>query len=73
MAQSRVEAILKQGKSYTGRPLSRVEKLLKDLVIDGGGGGGVPSDEDDFEPMDIDDIMSVISTDNGEEPDTQNP
>lgn len=78
MAQSRVEAILKAAGSsdtYHGRPLSRVEALLMglDAHIDesaaGGGSSGsgsAPSEEDgqDFEDSDIDDIMSVISTEN---------
>ncbi len=70
MAQSRVEAILEaaaSSKTYKGKPLSRVEKLLMDVdeyIDEGGGGGQPPSEDQDFDDMDVDDIMSVISSDN---------
>ena len=73
MAQSRVEAILKAAASsntYQGRPQSRVEALLMGLdsyIDEGGSGSGSsvgPTGEQDFEDSDIDDIMSVISTEN---------
>lgn len=68
---SKVENILQSiidGKEYTGIPLSRVEKLLMQvaqLIEEGGGGGGGDIEPDDeLTDADIDDIMSVISTDN---------
>lgn len=72
MSNSRVEQILNakiSGSEYTGNPLSRVEKLLDDLDTGGGGGGGQigPPSGQDFETDDVGDIMSVISTENGEE------
>lgn len=66
MGESRVENILETGESYDGPILSRVEKLLKE---GGAGGGGCHCDdnvtpEHDLSEVNIDDVMSVISTDN---------
>ena len=70
-SQSRVEEILKyaaQDSTYSGNPQSRVERLLMDVdkhIDDGGGGGGSgPTQDDDFDDSDVDDIISVIGTDN---------
>ena len=68
MSQSRVESIL--SGTYTGRPLSRVEALLMSGAGTGGGGGSVVDPGSiapgvqDFEDMDIEDIMSYLSTEN---------
>ena len=50
----------------------RVEELLVDLnkLIDEGGGGGSVTPEDELSDADVDDIMSVISTDNDEDEST---
>ena len=70
MAKSRVEQIMQaniDGTSYNGRPLSRVE----DLFIKGGGGGGGggtgPGEDQDLDPETVEDVMSVISTDNDDD------
>lgn len=71
--QSRSEKILRSiidKTEYTEEPKSRMEDLLlkvKKSIDEGGGGGGGPSEDQDFEPTDVDDIMSVISTDNDDE------
>lgn len=59
---SRMEKILADGETYTGPTLSRVEKLLKEGGS--GGGGYVPTEDEDLLPMDVEDVMSTISTDN---------
>lgn len=67
---SRAEDIIQaqiDGVEYTGKPQSRIEKLLVKLcdIIDEGG-GDTPTEDDEFSEDDIDDVMSVISTDNDE-------
>ena len=68
---SRIEQILTanlEGKEYTGQPLSRVEELLLRLGTSTGGSSPVgdisEGGENDFVETDVDDIMSVISTEN---------
>lgn len=62
MGESRVENILESGDSYDGPILSRVEKLLKEGGS--GGGGYIPTEDEDLQPTDVNDVMSTISTDN---------
>lgn len=76
---SRVEDILDSkitGSAYSKRPLSRVEELLINLPSGGGGGGGGGGGDEQhgyngnvsetqiFDEADIDDVMSVISSEN---------
>ena len=76
---SRIEDILESKinkTSYTKRPLSRVEELLLNLPSGGGGGGGGGGGDDEsgydgnvserqiLDEADIQDIMSVISSEN---------
>lgn len=75
---SRVEDILESKidkTSYTKRPLSRVEELLLNLPSGGGGGGGGGGDDQSgydgnvserqiLDEADVQDIMSVISSEN---------
>lgn len=76
---SRVEDILSSkitGSAYTKKPLSRVEELLINLPSGGGGGGGggggdehtgyngSVSETQIFDEADIDDILSVIGSEN---------
>lgn len=69
--RSRVEAILRAvaaGKEYKREPQSRIEDLLINIsdIIGPDHGGTGPTEDDDFDESDVDDIMSVISTDNGD-------
>lgn len=64
---SRAEKILAEGEAYDGPLLSRVEKLLAEGGS--GGSGGCHCDdnvtpEHDLSDANIDDVMSVISTEN---------
>ena len=71
---SRVEDILQakaNNETYEKVPLSRIEELLMNVGV-GGSGGDFPGDfgtdeqpsEHDFDDVDVDDIMSTLSTDN---------
>lgn len=62
---SRAEKILQSkidGSEYSGEPLTRMEKLL--MQIGTGGGGGGSTTDSDMTDADVDDVMSVISTNN---------
>lgn len=72
---SRVEDILQakaNNETYDKVPLSRIEELLMNVGVGGSGGGDFPGDfgtdeqpsEHDFIDVDVDDIMTALSTDN---------
>lgn len=72
-SMSRVEAMLSEGKSYDGPKLSRIEAMLEKIIDDpdsgggGTGGGTVLNPDNDFDDMDVDEIFSYLSTNNGDD------